>query len=49
VNLFLCGQAVPNVFDGIMDLGEGMSLKGIPGQVGGGVPELSWSPLTVAR
>ncbi|KAL6885901.1 hypothetical protein ACP4OV_010162 [Aristida adscensionis] len=30
VNLLLCGQAVPNVFDGKMDLGGGMSLKGIP-------------------
>ncbi|CAM6105339.1 unnamed protein product [Calypogeia fissa] len=30
VNLFLCGQAVPNVFDGSMDLGGGMCLKGIP-------------------
>ncbi|KAL5714954.1 hypothetical protein ACHQM5_016848 [Ranunculus cassubicifolius] len=30
VNLLLCGQAVPNVFDGRMDLGGGMSLKGIP-------------------
>lgn len=29
VNLLLCGQAVPNVFDGRMDLGEGMFLKGI--------------------
>ncbi|WKA10977.1 hypothetical protein VitviT2T_028516 [Vitis vinifera] len=29
VNLLLCGQAVPNVFDGRMDLGGGMSLKGI--------------------
>lgn len=29
VNLLLCGQAVPNVFDGKMDLGGGMSLKGI--------------------
>ncbi|PKA61527.1 hypothetical protein AXF42_Ash018814 [Apostasia shenzhenica] len=29
VNLLLCGQAVPNVFDGSMDLGSGMSLKGI--------------------
>lgn len=33
VNLLLCGQAVPNVFDGIMDIGGGMALKGIPGQV----------------
>ncbi|CAN6445417.1 unnamed protein product [Victoria cruziana] len=30
VNLLLCGQAVPNVFDGRMDLGGGMFLKGIP-------------------
>ncbi|KAL6650629.1 hypothetical protein ACP70R_009554 [Stipagrostis hirtigluma subsp. patula] len=30
VNLLLCGEAVPNVFDGKMDLGGGMSLKGIP-------------------
>ncbi|XP_010534039.1 PREDICTED: ubiquitin carboxyl-terminal hydrolase FAM188A-like [Tarenaya hassleriana] len=29
VNLLLCGEAVPNVFDGRMDLGGGMSLKGI--------------------
>lgn len=29
VNLLLCGQAVPNVFDGRMDLGGGLSLKGI--------------------
>lgn len=29
VNLLLSGQAVPNVFDGNMDLGGGMSLKGI--------------------
>ncbi|KAK7279840.1 hypothetical protein RJT34_24899 [Clitoria ternatea] len=29
VNLLLCGQAVPNVFDGKMDLGGGMFLKGI--------------------
>eukprot|EP00257_Ricinus_communis_P023010 XP_015582885.1 ubiquitin carboxyl-terminal hydrolase MINDY-3 [Ricinus communis] len=29
VNLLLCGQAVPNVFDGRMDLGDGMCLKGI--------------------
>ncbi|KAJ6821031.1 uncharacterized protein M6B38_394985 [Iris pallida] len=33
VNLLLCGQAVPNVFDGRMDLGGGMFLKGIPGNV----------------
>ncbi|KAL2649670.1 hypothetical protein R1flu_017798 [Riccia fluitans] len=33
VNLLLCGQAVPNVFDGSMDLGSGMFLKGIPGSV----------------
>eukprot|EP00252_Welwitschia_mirabilis_P006410 TRINITY_DN17293_c0_g1_i1.p2 TRINITY_DN17293_c0_g1~~TRINITY_DN17293_c0_g1_i1.p2 ORF type:complete len:615 (-),score=112.80 TRINITY_DN17293_c0_g1_i1:2370-4214(-) len=30
VNLLLCGQAVSNVFDGHMDLGDGMFLKGIP-------------------
>ncbi|XP_026658072.2 ubiquitin carboxyl-terminal hydrolase MINDY-3 isoform X2 [Phoenix dactylifera] len=30
VNLLLCGRAVPNVFDGRMDLGGGMFLKGIP-------------------
>ncbi|XP_073013126.1 uncharacterized protein [Typha latifolia] len=30
VNLLLCGEAVPNVFDGRMDLGGGMFLKGIP-------------------
>ncbi|KAJ7513470.1 hypothetical protein O6H91_23G000900 [Diphasiastrum complanatum] len=30
VNLLLCGQAVPNVFDEIMNLGSGMCLKGIP-------------------
>ncbi|KAK7270433.1 hypothetical protein RIF29_23564 [Crotalaria pallida] len=29
VNLLLCGEAVPNVFDGKMDLGGGMFLKGI--------------------
>ena len=29
MNLLLCGQAVANVFDGSMDLGGGMSLKGI--------------------
>ncbi|KAF5467755.1 hypothetical protein F2P56_011973 [Juglans regia] len=29
VNLLLCGQAVPNVFDGKMDLGGDMFLKGI--------------------
>ncbi|KAJ7969827.1 hypothetical protein O6P43_008107 [Quillaja saponaria] len=29
VNLLLCGQAVPNLFDGRMDLGGGMFLKGI--------------------
>ncbi|XP_015886433.1 uncharacterized protein LOC107421667 [Ziziphus jujuba] len=29
VNLLLCGQAAPNVFDGRMDLGGGMSVKGI--------------------
>lgn len=33
VNLLLCGQAVSNVFDGRMDLGEGMFLKGIPSTV----------------
>ncbi|XP_066348116.1 LOW QUALITY PROTEIN: uncharacterized protein [Miscanthus floridulus] len=33
VNLLLCGEAVPNVFDGKMDLGGGMSLKGIPNSV----------------
>lgn len=33
VNLFLCGQAVPNVFDGNIDLGGGMCLKGIPTSV----------------
>ncbi|KAF9601300.1 hypothetical protein IFM89_018410 [Coptis chinensis] len=33
VNLLLCGQAVPNVFDGRMDLGGGMFLKGIPSTV----------------
>lgn len=30
VNLLLCGKAVPNVFDGNMDICDGMSLKGIP-------------------
>ncbi|KAJ8762798.1 hypothetical protein K2173_022927 [Erythroxylum novogranatense] len=29
VNLLLCGQAVPNVFDGRMDLGGGLFLKGV--------------------
>ncbi|XP_010912411.1 uncharacterized protein [Elaeis guineensis] len=33
VNLLLCGQAVANVFDGRMDLGGGMFLKGIPTKV----------------
>lgn len=33
VNLLLCGQAVPNVFDGRMDLGGGMFLKGISSKV----------------
>ncbi|XVE60143.1 hypothetical protein DITRI_Ditri05aG0103700 [Diplodiscus trichospermus] len=33
VNLLLCGQAVPNVFDGRMDLGGGMFLKGISSNV----------------
>ena len=33
VNLFLCGRAVPNVFDGCMDLGEGMRLQGVPAAV----------------
>eukprot|EP00262_Sarcandra_glabra_P005253 TRINITY_DN1665_c0_g1_i1.p1 TRINITY_DN1665_c0_g1~~TRINITY_DN1665_c0_g1_i1.p1 ORF type:complete len:601 (+),score=92.34 TRINITY_DN1665_c0_g1_i1:291-2093(+) len=33
VNLLLCGQAVPNVFDGRMDFGGGMFLKGIPSSV----------------
>ncbi|XP_039772844.1 ubiquitin carboxyl-terminal hydrolase MINDY-3-like [Panicum virgatum] len=33
VNLLLCGEAVPNVFDGKMDLGGGMSLKGMPNNV----------------
>ncbi|XP_062184194.1 uncharacterized protein LOC133888095 [Phragmites australis] len=33
VNLLLCGEAVPNVFDGKMDLGGAMSLKGIPDNV----------------
>ncbi|KAK1311291.1 hypothetical protein QJS10_CPA08g01330 [Acorus calamus] len=30
VNLLLCGQAAPNVFDGRMDIGGGMFLNGIP-------------------
>lgn len=33
VNLLLCGQAVPNVFDGRMDLGGGMFLKGVSTRV----------------
>ncbi|KAK1263743.1 hypothetical protein QJS04_geneDACA008635 [Acorus gramineus] len=33
VNLLLCGQAAPNVFDGRMDLGGGMFLNGIPDKV----------------
>uniref|UniRef100_A0A7N0UAD3 ubiquitinyl hydrolase 1 n=2 Tax=Kalanchoe fedtschenkoi TaxID=63787 RepID=A0A7N0UAD3_KALFE len=33
VNLLLCGQAVPNVFDGRMDLGGGMFLKGVSSTV----------------
>ncbi|CAI5461499.1 unnamed protein product [Closterium sp. Yama58-4] len=32
VNLLLCGEAVANVFDGTMDLGGGMALKGIPSE-----------------
>lgn len=31
--MLLCGHAAPNVFDDNMDLGGGMSLKGIPGNV----------------
>ncbi|KAK1275594.1 hypothetical protein QJS04_geneDACA001771 [Acorus gramineus] len=33
VNLLICGQAAPNVFDGRMDLGVGMFLNGIPDRV----------------
>eukprot|EP00850_Spirogloea_muscicola_P010006 SM000057S18436 [mRNA] locus=s57:586605:590027:+ [translate_table: standard] len=33
VNLLLCGEAVANVFDGDMELEEGMRLKGIPSDV----------------
>ncbi|KAL5999990.1 hypothetical protein ACLOJK_034667 [Asimina triloba] len=33
VNLLLCGRAVPNVFDGRMDLGGSMFLRGIPTNV----------------
>ena len=33
MNLLLSGQAVGNVFDGSMDLGGGMCLKGIAGEV----------------
>lgn len=33
VNLLLCGEAVANVFDGRMDLGGGMFLKGVPSSV----------------
>ncbi|KAK1299695.1 hypothetical protein QJS10_CPB13g00597 [Acorus calamus] len=33
VNLLICGQAAPNVFDGRMDLGGGMFLNGIPDRV----------------
>ncbi|XP_078447547.1 ubiquitin interaction motif-containing protein [Wolffia australiana] len=33
VNLLLCGEATANVFDGRMDLGGGMSLGGIAGEV----------------
>ncbi|KAH9546039.1 hypothetical protein CY35_12G075700 [Sphagnum magellanicum] len=33
VNLLLCGHAVPNVFDGNLDMGGGMCLKGIPTSV----------------
>ncbi|XP_042437627.1 ubiquitin carboxyl-terminal hydrolase MINDY-3-like [Zingiber officinale] len=29
VNLLICGEAVPNVFDGRMDVGGGMFLKGV--------------------
>lgn len=36
VNLLVCGQAVSNVFDGNMDLGGGMCLKGIPTSVEAG-------------
>lgn len=30
VNLLLCGCAVANVFDGVIELGEGMRLQGVP-------------------
>eukprot|EP00268_Persea_americana_P037266 TRINITY_DN36926_c0_g1_i1.p1 TRINITY_DN36926_c0_g1~~TRINITY_DN36926_c0_g1_i1.p1 ORF type:complete len:604 (-),score=123.46 TRINITY_DN36926_c0_g1_i1:497-2308(-) len=33
VNLLLCGQAVPNVFDGGLNMGGGMFLKGVPTSV----------------
>uniref|UniRef100_J3LXT8 ubiquitinyl hydrolase 1 n=1 Tax=Oryza brachyantha TaxID=4533 RepID=J3LXT8_ORYBR len=33
VNLLLCGEAVSNVFDGKVDFGGGMFLKGIPNDV----------------
>ncbi|OWM90759.1 hypothetical protein CDL15_Pgr020722 [Punica granatum] len=33
VNLLLCGEAVANVFDGRMDLGGGMFLKGVSSNV----------------
>ncbi|CAH9085257.1 unnamed protein product [Cuscuta europaea] len=33
VNLLLCGKAVANVFDGMMDLGGGMFVKGISNPV----------------
>lgn len=33
MNLLLCGQAVPHVFDGSIDLEGGMHLKGIPSSV----------------
>ncbi|MCO5608190.1 hypothetical protein L7F22_062396 [Adiantum nelumboides] len=33
VNLLICGHAVPEVFDGNMDVGGGMTVKGIPSKV----------------
>eukprot|EP00899_Mesostigma_viride_P010424 jgi/Mesvir1/19383/Mv10420-RA.1 len=33
VNLLLCGKAVAHVFDGTMDMGSGLQLKGISGDI----------------
>lgn len=44
VNLLLCGQAVSNVFDGRMDLGGGMFLKGKSQYVEVGFPHIARIP-----